>query len=138
MFGNAQTVIDPNNVKVQTTYDTLGRLLTTKYPAISGCDTSLDPTCNTDIVSSRAYSAGGGPLASETRPLGGVTSYTYDSRGRIASITRTISSTVGERIEYDYDSNTGQKSEERLRDNSTGSFVTQKTTDYSYDEEGRP
>jgi RHS repeat-associated protein len=137
VFGNAQTVVDPNAVVMNTTYDALGRLLTSKYPAISGCDTTADPTCNIDIVSSRSYSPGAGPLATEIKPRGGVTSYTYDSRGRVASITRTVSSTLSERIEYDYDPNTGQKSAERFLDNSSGSFVTKKSVSYSYDAEGR-
>jgi YD repeat-containing protein len=137
VFGNAQKVTDPNAVVVNTTHDALGRLLSSTYPAISGCDTTADPTCNVDVTSSRAYSAGGGPLATETKPGGGVISYTHDSRGRTASITRTISSTVSERIEYDYDPNTGQKSEERVLDNSSGSFVAKKTTDYTYDTQGR-
>ncbi|HEX3584191.1 MAG TPA: DUF6531 domain-containing protein, partial [Thermoanaerobaculia bacterium] len=137
VFGNAQTVIDPNGVTVTSTYDPLGRLLTTKYPAMATCDTAADPTCNTDIIASRSYSPGGGPPATETKPRGGVTSYTYDSRGRVASVTRTISSTVNERIEYDYDPNTGQKSAERYLDNSSGSFVVKKSIAYSYDAEGR-
>src|SRR5947209_18612359 len=120
-----------------TTHDGLGRLLTTTYPAISGCDPGSDATCNVDVTSSRSYSAGGGPLSTETKPRGGVTSYTYDSRGRVATITRTISSTVSERIEYDYDPNTGQKRTERFLDNSSGSFLTKKSTSYSYDVEGR-
>jgi YD repeat-containing protein len=124
VFGNAEKVTDPNSVVINTTHDALGRLLTKTQPAVIGCDTSTDPTCNVDITFSRAYSPGGGPVATETKPRGGVTSYTYDTRGRIASITRTISSTVSERIEYDYDPNTGQKSAERVLDNSSGSFVT--------------
>jgi RHS repeat-associated protein len=136
VFGNAMKVIDPNGVVVNTTYDGLGRLLTTKYPAISGCDTTADPTCNVDIINSHSYSPGGGPLATETKPRGGVTSYTYDSRGRVASITRAISSTVSERIEYEYDTATGQKSTERLLDNSTGAFVVRKSDDYTYDSQG--
>jgi RHS repeat-associated protein len=136
VFGNAQTSVDPNAVVVNATFDTLGRLLTTTFPAISGCDTVADPTCNVDIVSARSYSSGGGPLSTETRPRGGVTSYTYDTRGRIASITRTVSSTLSERIEYDYDPATGQKSAERTLDNSTGSFLVRKSVAYSYDTEG--
>ncbi|HEV8436077.1 MAG TPA: DUF6531 domain-containing protein, partial [Thermoanaerobaculia bacterium] len=137
VFGNAETARDSNHVAVTMAYDPLGRLLTSTYPAISGCDTVADPTCNTDIVDARSYSAGGGPLASETKPRGGVTSYTYDPRGRVASLTRTISSTVSERIEYDYDPNTGQRSADRFLDNSSGSFVTRKSVSYAYDSFGR-
>jgi RHS repeat-associated protein len=137
VFGNALRVVDPNFQVVYTTYDALGRLLTTTQAAVIGCDTSLDPTCSADITFTRGYSAGGGPLSIDTKPRGGVTSYTYDARGRVASITRTVSSTLSERIEYDYDAATGQKSAERVLDNSSGSFVVKKSVAYSYDANGR-
>jgi YD repeat-containing protein len=109
VFGNARRVIDPNGVATESTYDVLGRLLTSTVNAVSGCDTASDPLCATDITTSRTYSAGGGPLASETRPLGGVTSYSYDDRGRVASLTRTVSATLSDRMEYDYDPASGHR-----------------------------
>jgi len=137
VFGNALRVVDPNLQIIYTTYDAMGRLLTSTQAAVIGCDTSLDPTCSSEITSTRGYSAGGGPLSSDTKPRGGVTSYAYDARGRIASIQRTVAATLSERIEYDYDAATGQKSAERVLDNSSGSFVVKKSVAYSYDSNGR-
>jgi RHS repeat-associated protein len=129
--------VHPNGVATETTHDALGRLVTSTVKAVSGCDTNYDPLCGTDITSSRSCSAGGGPLATETRPLGGVSTYTYDARGRVASVTRTVSSTLSERMEYDYDAASGKKSAERVRDNRTGSWVTRRSDSYLYDQQDR-
>jgi YD repeat-containing protein len=75
--------------------------------------------------------------ADGTRPLGGVTSYTYDTRGRMASVTRTVSSPLSKRMEYDYDVALGKKSAERFRDNRSGSWVTRRSESYSYDQQDR-
>lgn len=86
-FGNARRVVDPNGVITESTYDGLGRRLTSKTKADGGCNTSDDPLCATDITSQSSYEAGGGPLATNIRPGGGTTAYEYESRGRLASVT---------------------------------------------------
>jgi RHS repeat-associated protein len=137
VFGNARRVVDPNGVATERTYDALGRLLTSTVKAVSDCDTDSDPLCDTDITTSRTYSSGGGPLATESRPMGGVTSYVYDGRRRMQSLTRTVSATLSERIEYDYDPGSGKRSVERFRDNRTGDWVTRRSESYHYDQDDR-
>jgi YD repeat-containing protein len=88
VFGNARRVIDPNGVVTETTYDTLGRLLTSTLKGVSGCNTTDDPLCATDVVTRRMYAPESGPLAIEIGPRGEATTYEYDSRGRTAAIRR--------------------------------------------------
>jgi RHS repeat-associated protein len=137
VFGNAQTTTDANGVVTTSTYDFAGRLLTSTVKAISGCDTTADALCATDIPRTRTYNAGGGPLLTETQPNGGVTTYGYDARGRVASTTRTVTSTLSERMEYDYDNASGQKVAERAMSNATGSWVTARSVAYAYDAKRR-
>src|SRR5207248_1769717 len=104
--------------------------------AVTGCNTSVDPTCATDLVTTNAYVSGGGPLSTTSRPGGGSTAYAYDSRGRMLSLTRDVTASVQERIENDYDAS-GRKSAERYRTNASGSWVTTRSESFVYDEQNR-
>ncbi|MGH7485243.1 MAG: hypothetical protein ACREMY_06500, partial [bacterium] len=70
----------------------------------------------------------------EQRPAGGVTSYSYDDRGRALTISRGPSSTdLRERIEYTYDPLTGKKSLERILGFEGGAWVEKKRESFAYD-----
>jgi RHS repeat-associated protein len=137
VFGNAGRTVDPNGIVTESSYDTIGRSLTSTLKAVSGCDTTADPLCATDIVSSRAYLPALGPLASTTTPRGGTTTYEYDDRGRTAATTRQISASSYERIEYDYDPATGHKSAERYLGGHPGAWTTTRSDAFQYDSFGR-
>jgi RHS repeat-associated protein len=137
VFGNAARIVDPNGVATESTFDGVGRLLTSTLKAVAGCDTTADPLCATDIVTSRTYQPALGPLASTTTPRGGITTYEYDDRGRTTATTRQVSATAYERIEYDYDPATGHKSAERYRGGQPGSWTTTRSDAFQYDSFGR-
>ncbi len=131
IFGNATRIVDPNGVAIEAAHDALGRVTTTTLRGVSGCDTTLDPLCATDITHSRVYD-GAGPLESETRD-GSVTAYTYDDRGRVQTISRGPSANdLRERIEYVYDPATGKKNEERVLAFENGSWAEKKRQSYAY------
>ena len=133
VFGHAARVVDPNGVVQGSVIDRIGRTTEQKTGAMSGCDTLADPLCNVDLVERRTYS-GAGPLQTEQRPGGGVTSYEYDSRGRVHAIMRGPSATdLRERIEYEYDPSTGKKSLERFLARASGAWVEKKRLTYVYD-----
>lgn len=134
VFGNAQRVVDPNGVASESAFDHLGRVLTTTIKAVSGCDTAADPLCATDLTTTRVYSPATGPLASQADANGNVTVYEYDSRGRIATISRGPSATsLKERIAYTYDTATGRKSVEQYLGMESGSWVEKKRESFAYD-----
>lgn len=137
VFGNATRVIDANGVVTEMTFDPMGRLLTSTIKAVAGCDTNLDPLCATDLTTTRTYQSTYGPLGSETRPSGAMTTYEYDARGRLQAIVRPVSTSLSERLEYDYDPATGRKSAERFRSGSTGSWITARSEAFRYDLYGR-
>lgn len=132
-FGDATRVVDPNGVATESTYDTAGRLLTSTLKGVAGCDTAADPLCATDLVTQRTYSPPLGPLASETRPGGGATTYEYDDRRRMTALTRSVSATAYERAEYDYDTATGKRSAERYKSGSPGSWTLARSEAFAYD-----
>jgi RHS repeat-associated protein len=137
-FGNARRIVDPNGVTHESSYDSQGRLLTSTVKGVSGCNTSVDPLCATDLTRTRTYTPSPGPLASEQRQGGGVTAYTYDARGRTETLSRGPStSALRERIEYEYDPATGFKVGERILAWESASWVERKSTRYEYDVEGR-
>ena len=136
VFGHAATVIDPNGVVTRQTFDALGRPLTSTVAAVTGCDTAADPLCATDLTTTRSYLATTGPLGSEQRPAGNVTSYAYDTRGRVQTLTRGTASTGLERIETAYDPTTGKKSSDTLRAFQSNAWVTAKTESYGYTSDG--
>jgi RHS repeat-associated protein len=115
VFGNLKRSIDPNGVATETAFDLLGRPVSTIIKGVSGCDTTLDPICGTDITSSRAY-YDAGPLKDEQRPEGEGVRYTYDDRGRVTVLSRGLYAdpTGNERISTAYDPATGKKSAESL------------------------
>ena len=133
VFGNAGRTIDPNGVVTEATFDPIGRLLTSTLKGVSGCDTTADPLCATDIVSSRTYQPALGPLASTTAPRGETTTYEYDARRRTTATTRQISTTAYERIEYDYDPATGHKSAERYLGGHPGAWTITRSDAFQYD-----
>jgi RHS repeat-associated protein len=138
VFGNAQKVTDPNGVVTEMTFDALGRVLTRTIKGVSGCDTTADALCATDLVSSRAYASTVGALESETNAAAGYTLYAYDSRGRVANVKRgPSSSSLLEQIESTYDSATGKKSQERVLAYESSTWAEKKITKYEYDSEGR-
>ncbi|MEA2326080.1 MAG: hypothetical protein QOE68_1039, partial [Thermoanaerobaculia bacterium] len=133
VFGNAGRTVDPNSVVTESSFDTIGRPVTTTLKAVPGCDTTADPLCATDIVSSRTYQPALGPLASTTTPRGGTTTYEYDDRGRTTATTRQVSATAYERIEYGYDPATGHKSAERYLGGHPGAWTTTRSDAFQYD-----
>ncbi|MGK2859975.1 MAG: RHS repeat-associated core domain-containing protein [Thermoanaerobaculia bacterium] len=133
-FGNALRVVDANGVATESTYNGLGRLLTSTLKGVAGCSTSADPLCRNDLTTTRAYASTIGPLLSETRPGGGVTVYAYDGRGRVATVSRgPAANDLRERIEYAYEATTGKKSTERLLALEGGTWVEKKRESFSYD-----
>ena len=134
VFGNVTRVVDANGVATEIAYDALGRVTTTTIKSIAGCDTAADPLCATDLTATRTYEPVAGPLQREQRPDGGVTTYTYDSRGRVETISRGPSpADLRERIEYTYDPQTGHKSVERILGFENGAWVEKTRETYRYD-----
>ncbi|HEX6641193.1 MAG TPA: RHS repeat-associated core domain-containing protein, partial [Thermoanaerobaculia bacterium] len=138
VFGNVLRIVDPNGVATEMTYDTLGRPLTTTTKAIAGCNTSVDPLCATDLIATQTYSASSGPLLRQEHPGGGVISYTYDSRGRVQTISRgPAAGDLRERIETTYDALTGKKSLERTLAYDGSAWVEKTSEAFAYDAESR-
>ncbi len=134
VFGNAQRVVDPNGVATDSSFDHLGRSLTTTLKAVSGCDATADPLCATDLVSTRSYSPATGPLSTQTDARGNVSVYEYDALGRISATSRGSATTaLKERIEYSYDPATGKKSSEKYFAMQNGSWVEKRRESYAYD-----
>ncbi|HJW96222.1 MAG TPA: RHS repeat-associated core domain-containing protein, partial [Thermoanaerobaculia bacterium] len=134
VFGNAGRIVDPNGVATETTYDALGRALTTTVKGVPGCDASADPLCAADLTASRTYSPATGPLASQTDANGNAVTYEYDMRGRTAALSRGSSpSSLKERMEYSYDPASGKKSLERYLAMENGSWVEKRRESFSYD-----
>jgi RHS repeat-associated protein len=136
VFENATPMTDPNGVVRESSYDTLGRAVTSAMKGLAGCDTAADPLCATDLVETRSY-ASAGLLQTEERAGGGVTSYAYDSRGRLQSISR--GPALGdprERIETTYDALTGRKNLERTLARESGTWVEKKRESFSDDARG--
>jgi RHS repeat-associated protein len=139
VFGNATRIVDPNGVATEITADVLGRVLTSTTKGVTGCDTTADPLCASDITSTRTYSPVTGPLASEERPGGGgVTIYTYDARGRAKTISRGPTATdLRERVEYTYDALNGKKSSERMLAYEQSAWVEKRLDSFTYDIDAR-
>ncbi|MBW3565003.1 MAG: hypothetical protein KY459_09785, partial [Acidobacteria bacterium] len=136
-LGNAQRIVDANGVVTERTFDTLGRLVSTTTLGVSGCDTTLDPLCSTDITTTRTY-AGLGPLQSDTSADGAVTAYTLDDRGRTTTLERGPSAgTMLERMSYDYDPATGLKSADRTLGWNGSAWVETRSQTFDYDSRGQ-
>jgi len=137
VFGNPTRVIDANDVATELTFDLLGRSATTTIKGIAGCNTAADPLCATDLTSTRTYAPLAGPLAREDQPRGGVTSYTYDSRGRIRTVSRGPAPTdLRERIDTSYGAS-GKKALERTLAFEGGDWVEKTREAFAYDAESR-
>jgi RHS repeat-associated protein len=138
VFGHATRVVDANGVATEATYDALGRPLSSTVKALPTCDTIADPLCATDLTSSNTYLPATGPLSTSVRPAGGVTTYGYDVRGRIANMARGASTAaLAERIEYDYDPTNDLKSQERYLDTTSVTPVEKRRESYAYDSSNR-
>lgn len=138
LFGNATRVVDANEVATEMTYNAVGRILTTTLKAASGCDTSVDPLCATDLTSTRTYTPAAGPLATEQRPNGNVVTYEYDARGRVTAVSRgPLVNDLRERMETSYDPASGNKSQERMYAREAGTWVEKRRESFAYDSFGR-
>ena len=137
VFGNVTRAVDPNGVAAESTYDGLGRSLTSTLKGVNGCDTGPDPLCGTDLTTSRTYTPATGPLTLQQRPGGGVTTWTYDSRGRVATSSRGAAvNALTERLTYTYDPLSGQKSSDQSSAFEGGAWVVKRSENYTYDAMG--
>ena len=137
VFGNAARVIDPNGVINESTYDSLGRLLTSTLKGVTGCDTTVDPLCATDVTTSRSFQPSAGPLASDTRANGAATTYSYDNRGRTLSMTRPAAGTNSEKIDYTWDNASGNRASERYSAGQNNVWTQVRSESFLYDTIGR-
>ncbi len=135
-FGHATTVIDSNGVTTRTTFDALGRMLTSTVAGVPGCDTAVDPLCATDLTTTRVYASLAGLLSSEQRPADNRTTYLYDDRGRLQTMTRGTASVPLEKIDYTYDPTTGKKATEVVSAFQNNAWVTTKSETYAYTSDG--
>jgi YD repeat-containing protein len=120
------------------TTDALGRVIASTIKGVAGCNTAADPLCATDLTTTRTYSPATGPLATEQRSSGGITSYTYDGRGRVETISRGPSANdLRERLEYAYDPLTGKKSSERMLARENDTWVEKRRESFAYDTRAR-
>src|SRR5262249_46028991 len=136
VFGHAATTIDANGVTSRLTYDALGRVLTMTIAGVPGCNTSTDPLCATDLTTTQTYTSTFGLLASVQRPAGNVTSYAYDTRGRLQTTTRGTATTPLEKIEYTYDPTSGKKATEVISAYEAGAWAVKKSETYTYTSDG--
>jgi RHS repeat-associated protein len=135
-FGNLLRTVDPNGVTTEATFDSLGRPTGTTLKGVTGCDTTHDPLCATDLTNTQTY-AGAAALSSEQR-AGGIANYEYDSRNRLQAVSRGPSQTdLRERVEYTYDPGTGNRATERTLAREAGSWVQKRLETSAFDNEGR-
>lgn len=138
VFGNVTRTVDPNGVALETTYDALGRLLTSTTKGVPGCNTAYDSLCATDLTATRSYLPASGPLHAEHRPGGGVTVYVYDARGRVSTVSRgPAENDLRERIETSYDPLTGKKSLQTTLAFDAGAWVEKTRQSFIYDAHAR-
>jgi RHS repeat-associated protein len=137
LHGNPQRTVSPNGVVQTSVFDAMGRLTSSTLAGVPGCDTAADPVCATAITSSRTYN-GAGPLLSETQPGGGVTTYEYDDRARVAAVNRgPAAADLRERIETTYDPLTGKRGIEKRFRRVSGTWVETTRESFHYDLFGR-
>ena len=138
VFGSATRVVDANGVATELTFDDLGRLATSTTKGVSGCNVGEDPLCATDLTTTRTYDPDAGPVRLEQRPGGGVTAYTYDTRGRVQTVSRgPAENDLRERLEMTYDPLTGLRSLERTLANESGTWVEKRRQSFAYDAHSR-
>ncbi|MBV8518134.1 MAG: RHS repeat protein [Acidobacteria bacterium] len=136
-FGNVLRMVDPNGVVTTATADEIGRVITSTLEGVSGCSTTSDPLCATDLTTVRAFD-GYGPLHSLLPAGQGVTVYGYDSRGRVESVARgPAENDLREEILTTYDSGSGKKNLERYLASEDSTWVEKRRESYAYDGDGR-
>jgi RHS repeat-associated protein len=133
-FDNTKRTIDANGVATEYEFDLIGRPTGTTTKAVAGCDTTADPLCATDLVTTRTYDpAVGGPLLRETSATGGVVEYGYDARGRVQTISRGASSTnLVERMEWTWGALSGEKEMERYLEKVGATWTERRRENYTY------
>ena len=138
LFGSATRIVDPNGVATELSFDSLGRVTSTTTKGVTGCDTTADPLCNTDLTTTTVYEGATRYVISAARAGGGVTAYTYDDRGRTLTVSRGPATTdLRERVEYTYDAGSGNKLSERFLGNTSGAWVEKRSESFGYDANGR-
>jgi RHS repeat-associated protein len=138
VFGNAQAIVDPNGVTTRRAFDALGRLVASTVKGVAGCDISADPLCATDLVTTNRYANVTGPLSATVEPNANAVVYDYDTRGRVAAISRGPSTTdLRERMAFTYDAATQQTATEQYLANLNGVWTEKRRESYAYDASGR-
>jgi len=146
VFGHATKITDPNGVVTTRAYDALGRLTTSTVKAVTGCDTSADPLCATDLTTTNLYANTSGPLSYSLGANRSATAYTYDNRGRVATVGRGSADCSGcpqpnvtttEQIAYTYDAATQKKASESYQELVNSTWTERRRESYTYDSNGR-
>jgi len=146
VFGHATKITDPNGVVTTRAYDALGRLTTSTVKAVTGCDTTADPLCATDLTTTNLYANTSGPLSYSLGANRSATAYTYDSRGRVATVGRGSADCSGcpqpnvtttEQIAYTYDAATQKKATESYQELVNSTWTERRRESYTYDSNGR-
>jgi YD repeat-containing protein len=136
-WGHARRMVGPTGITTESTYDDLGRVLTSKIVANAGCNSVDDPLCSTDLVTTYAYEANGGPLSTITSPEGNVTHFEYDTYGRTLDKSRGPSvGDLRERMHSVYDPVTGLLTESTT-DRMEAGWVEYSRTDYQHTSSGQ-
>ena len=120
-YGNPGSITDPNGNTTTYTYDSMGRVLTMKYPGDSAA------TQYTYAVVGCTSCSGGSAdnIQSITLPAGNVINYSYDPYGNLSTTTDSLGNTIN----YTYDSEGNRLKEETM----DASNALQKTLSYQYD-----
>jgi YD repeat-containing protein len=121
-FNQRTAVIDPNDERTETSYDSLNRILTVTQKGAATAE---------DLVTANEYDSFG-DLRRTTLPRGNVIEYGYDSSGRLISIERKPdAATPGERTLYTLDLLNNRTNEE-LQRRDGAAWVTDSFTEYHY------
>ena len=125
-FNRRKSVVDPNGLETDTTYDDLDRVTEVRQLGENSPDD--------DLVTVYSYDQRK-DLTQVTLPAGKVIEYGYDQVGRLTSIERKLNaSTHGERTHYTLDEAGNRTLEEHQRwDPDAQDWVTVSSTAYDYD-----
>jgi RHS repeat-associated protein len=135
--GSPQSVIAPDGVTTNYTYDDLGRVLTATIQANAGCTTLTDSRCGTNLVTTTTYKDATGPVESVST-FASYTLYSYDSQGRVTTIDRGPSfGDLRERTESVYEQATGLKVQDSLWRLEDSTWVEKSRTEYIFRPSGQ-